>query len=268
MNDNNNQVHSQENWINHPHGKILSRTWYPSASTTELADQVPIVLMHDSLGSVELWREFPQRLCLISSRPVVAYDRLGFGKSAPRDQIPSLGFIAEEAQYYFPVVLEQLGIESFIVLGHSVGGGMAVNCAARFNGRCQGLVTLSAQTFPETQTLAGIRDAREYFQHPRTFARLEKYHGDKARWVLDAWTERWLSPEFASWSLNSVLPKVTCPVLALHGQNDPYGSSIHPETIAQLATGKSTMKLVADSEHIPHQEQQPVVLELIRDFLD
>lgn len=125
-----------------------------------------------------------------------------------------MDFIADEARTYFPALRQQLGIQRFIAFGHSVGGGMAVNCASSYPEDCEALITIATQAFPEDRTLQGIIVAKEQFKDNKQIERLKKHHGEKARWVLDAWIETWLHPEFTTWSLETVLPKVICPVLA------------------------------------------------------
>lgn len=141
---------------------------------------------------------------------------------------------------------------------------MAVETAARFPERCRALVTIAAQAFVEERTLAGIRDAKRDFQDPANMARLAKYHGDKARWVLDAWTETWLSPGFAGWTLDAALAAVRCPILALHGDQDEYGSRAHPE---RIAAGRGTARILPDTGHVPHREREALVIDEIRGFL-
>ncbi|WCM91294.1 alpha/beta hydrolase [Acidovorax sp. NCPPB 2350] len=251
-------------WIDHPRGRLFARHWSPAQAQRALA---PIVLFHDSLGCVDLWRSLPARLCEATARPVIAYDRLGFGRSAARAGRPPLDFIAEEAREFFPALRGQLGIGRFVALGHSVGGGMAIECAARFARDCEALVTIAAQVFPEERTLAGIRQAREQFRDPAQVQRLMKYHGDKAPWVLDAWIERWLDPAFAPWSLAGVLPGVACPVLAIHGGQDEYGSTRHPRRIGELAAGAAEVAILPGAGHVPHREDEPGLLALVARFL-
>jgi pimeloyl-ACP methyl ester carboxylesterase len=250
-------------WIDHPQGRIFARIWTPSADN----HQSPIVLFHDSVGCVELWRGFPAALSIGTQRPVIAYDRLGFGHSTARhDKLP-IDFIADEAKSYFPIIHEKLGLRKFVAFGHSVGGGMAVNCAAKFAADCEALITESAQVFPEDRTLQSISNAREQFKDDKELERLRRYHGEKAKWVLDAWTESWLHPEFASWSLAGVLPLVTCPVLAIHGIHDEYGSTRHPEMIGQLCRGPSRLEILPDTYHVPHRERQELIVSLASEFL-
>ena len=252
-----------DHWVLHPRGRLFARSWAPAGA----ASGAPLVLLHDSLGCVELWRDFPELLCEATGRHVVAYDRLGFGRSDAREGAMPLDFIADEAKRFFPVVLEQLGITRFVVFGHSVGGGMAVNCAAELGERCEALITESAQAFVEGRTVQGLLAAREQFKAPGQLEKLARYHGDQAAWVLEAWLGTWLSPAFSGWSLVDVLPRVRCPVLALHGADDEYGSPRHPEMIVSLASGPAQLALTVDTGHVPHRERPEHVIAVARAWL-
>lgn len=243
--------------------RLFARTWQPFPDN----GKAPIILLHDSLGSVELWRDFPQALAAATGRRVVAYDRLGFGQSDayPGDIVPD--FIARESTDSLPAVLDALGVGAFVLFGHSVGGDMSVIAATAFPERCLALITESAQAFAEDITLDGVRRARASFTDPAQMDRLRRYHGDKAPWVVRAWTESWLSPAFADWSLTPWIAKLTCPVLALHGDNDEYGSRRHPDMIVAQAKGPATLGLIKDCGHLPHREKQDVVLNLVAGFL-
>ena len=255
---------TQDMFINTDQGRLFSRLWLPGSPR---ADKTPIILFHDSLGCVTLWRTFPAVLSQATGRTVIAYDRLGFGKSAPHPGRQRYDFIHREAEIMFPLICQQLNIERFIALGHSVGGGMAVHCAARYPEACEAVITESAQAFVEERTLNGIRDARQAFARSANVARLERYHDDKAQWVLDAWVDTWLSPEFSDWSLGEVLPHVVSPLLAIHGDQDEYGSVRNPEFICQHAGGKSTLKVLAGIRHVPHREDEGAVVDLVAQFL-
>lgn len=244
-------------------GRIFVKTWTPDAGSTK----APVLMLHDSLGCVALWRDFPEALCARLGRDVIAYDRLGFGRSDSRTARPSLRFVAEEAEEIFPQLYTGLELTRVALFGHSVGGGMAANIAARHPEACEALVTVATQAFVEDRTTAGIRQAQQGFQDPAQFARLERYHGDKAQWVLDAWTGTWLSPDFADWSLFDVLPRITCPVLAIHGDSDEYGSHRFPESIAEMANGPSSALILENCGHIPHREQPDALLAAVDQFL-
>lgn len=265
-----------DHWVAHPAGRLFARSWTPAgaahpataaASSKPATPLAPIVLFHDSLGSVELWRDFPAELCAATGRRVVAYDRLGFGRSDARTGTLAMDFIGDEARTFFPAVRQALGIEDFVAFGHSVGGGMAVYCAAACAADCAALITIAAQAFPEERTLLGVREAKTQFAGDGQVERLARYHGDKARWVLDAWTETWLHPEFASWSLAEVLPRVSCPVLVIHGEHDEYGSTSHPEMIGHLSAGQARVEIIPDARHVPHRENPDQIVALVASFL-
>lgn len=264
----NSPIRARDTWVQTEHGRLFVRIWHPHDDDSALGAEIPVVLFHDSLGCVELWREFPARLALATGRPVVAYDRLGFGRSDPYRGDWTIDFIRDEARTFFPLLREQLGIGDFVALGHSVGGAMAALCAAAFPAACRALITESAQAFVEDRTLQGIRVAKEAFQEAGQLERLGKYHGDKARWVLDAWTETWLSLAFQSWSLDADLQGVVCPALILHGAEDEYGSVRHPMRIARAIAGETQLEILPGNRHVPHREAEATVLELIRHFLE
>jgi pimeloyl-ACP methyl ester carboxylesterase len=254
-----------DHWIPHAGGRLFARDW--PAPEGARATLPALVLLHDSLGCVELWRDFPARLRDATGRRVVAYDRAGFGCSDARAEPPSPDFIREEATAWFPLVRDQLALQRFAVLGHSVGGGMAVNIAAGRPDDCAALVTIAAQAFVEERTLEGLRAAQRSFAEPGALDRLARYHGDKARWVLSAWLDTWLSPAFASWSLAPVLPGVRCPLLALHGELDEYGSAAHPRMIAALAGGPASAQILSGRGHVPQREEPDEVVRRVADFV-
>lgn len=252
----------QQHWIDLPEGRLYAQSWLPA-----MEQGAPIILLHDSLGCVALWRDFPACLAQATGCRVIAYDRLGFGCSDTHPGQLRLGFVEAEACQGFGAVRRQLGIEQFLVFGHSVGGGMAIACAAAHAEHCLGLITESAQAFAEARTLEGIRAAARQFAEPGQLQRLQRYHGDKAGWVLRAWVDNWLSSDFASWNLDNVLAQVRCPLLSLHGDNDEFGSLAHPERLVRLAAGPSRKTILEGCGHVPHREQLPRVLEEIVRFL-
>jgi len=255
-------------WVETKQGRLFARIWSGKEPNKIPEKTAPIVLFHDSLGCVELWRSFPARLCDRTGRRVIAYDRLGYGKSDPCHNKPSTAFIQDEAQIYFRAVRKQLDFTEFIAFGHSVGGGMSIHCAGNFPDSCRSLVTESAQAFIEDRTVQGILHAKREFQQQGQVDRLRKYHGAKAEWVLNAWIETWLGPDFANWSLKTELPQVKCPVLVIHGKDDEFGSTRHPEMIGRLVSGPAQIKILSDCRHVPHREQEETVLHFVTGFLD
>lgn len=258
-------VATSDHRIATPRGALFARAWTPSASAA--GDRPAILLFHDSLGCVDLWRDFPACLADATGRRVVAYDRLGFGQSDPHPGPLPPTFVHDEAATGVAAVRAALGLDAIVAFGHSVGGGMAVAAAARLGDRCEALVTESAQSFVEDRTVDGVRAARATFAEPGQIERLERRHGAKARWVLDAWIETWLDPAFAAWTLDDDLRRVRCPTLALHGDRDEFGSARHPERIARLVRGAARVVILDDCGHVPHRDHPERVLDEVARFL-
>jgi pimeloyl-ACP methyl ester carboxylesterase len=257
---------SQDCWINTELGRLYARRW--SSALNRPRDVAPIVLFHDSLGCVALWREFPERLARTTNRDVVAYDRLGFGQSDAHQGKLTSCFVNDEARVGFRALREHLQIEHFLAFGHSVGGGMAIVCAANDADHCDGLIVESAQVFVEPHTLDGIRQAKQLFQQPGQLQRLKKYHGDKAAWVLNAWIDTWLAPDFAGWNLDVELQQLQCPLLAIYGDRDEYSSLRHPARIDRFTKGRATLKVMEACGHVPHRENGDAVIDLVTQWMD
>ena len=144
---------------------------------------------------------------------------------------------------------------------------MAVAAGAALPDVVAAIITESAQAFVEDRTLEGIAAARAVMRRPDQLARLARYHGDNARWVLDAWTETWLSPRFADWRLDDDLRGLRCPIFALHGERDEYGSRAFPERIGSLPPAGTTFLILDDCGHIPHRQKPDAVLDAVGRFL-
>jgi len=258
-------VTSTEHWIDLPQGRLYARSWLPDLAGAP--ERAAIVLFHDSLGSVDLWRDFPAQLAAATGRRVVAYDRLGFGRSSAHPGGWGVDFIAEEARHIFPNLRQDLGLERCIPYGYSVGGGMAANCAAFHPEACTALITQSAQAFVDEGVRQGIRQAETAFAQPGQRERLSKYHGDKTEWVLRAWIDTWLSEDFAPWRIDATAAAIPCPLLVMHGEQDEYGSLDHPRHIAGLASGPSELVVIKNCHHVPHREHPETVLRTVQRFL-
>ena len=253
---------TEDRYLPTQHGDVFTRRWRSGDFR-----KPPIILMHDSLGCVELWRDFPEQLAVATERDVVAYDRLGFGRSAPHPGGWSNRFMRDEAERFFPPVWHALDIERFVVLGHSVGGIMSASVAASHPHSCLALITIAALAFVEDRTLQGIRLTQAAFNEPGQLERLRKYHGDKAEWVLSAWIDTWLSDSYSGWTIEESASGFDCPLLAIHGLEDEYGSLAHPQRVAAIGNGFVQKLLIEGCKHTPHKEQPEVVLAAIRRFL-
>jgi len=244
-------------------GYLYIKEWIPE----QLLSETPLIMLHDSLGCIGLWRSFPELLARKLSRHIIAYDRLGFGQSTARHDLPSVNFIKEEAHTFFPLVKRHCSIQKYMLLGHSVGGGMSLNIAAT-DKDCIAVVSIAAQAFVEDITLKGIKDAKEMFKKPGNIERLKKWHKEKAQWVLNAWTGVWLSPDFAQWNLAYCIKEVTSPVLIIHGENDEYGSNAFPDYIEDNVASVTTKNILKECGHMPHNEKTNEVVDSIISFIN
>ncbi|PCM45835.1 alpha/beta fold hydrolase [Marinobacter sp. ANT_B65] len=260
-------ISAHDRYVSTSAGNLYVKVWTPATEGISRT-KAPVVLFHDSLGSVELWRDFPEQLALSLGRQVIAYDRPGFGRSYARTDVMKTDFIMEEATGPFTTLRRELGIGNFVAFGHSVGGAMAAVCAATFPDHCIALITEAAQAFVEDRTIDGIRDAETLFAQDGQIERLKKYHGEKAEWVLRAWVDTWLSETFRHWTLTETLSRVRCPVLAIHGEDDEYGSARHPEQYTSLPAGLCVMEMLKECGHVPHREKQNQVVQLVSDFME
>ncbi|MFO0829524.1 MAG: alpha/beta hydrolase [Phycisphaerales bacterium] len=253
---------TRDAFVDVPGGRVFVRAWERASRES------PLILLHDSLGCVDLWREFPGALSRRLRRTVFAYDRLGFGRSSERHDVPSADFVREEATTQFPALRRALGIDRCVLFGHSVGGSMAFHIASTWPDACDAVISEATQPVMEERTFEGIRDACRVFARPEQFEKLRRLHGSRAEWVLRAWAERWLSPEFARWSLEAVLAAVRCPILAIHGDRDEFGSIAFPRAIERWSSGPCTVAILEPCGHVPHRERANDVLTLVARFLE
>lgn len=240
--------------------RLRIRRWLPEAA--EKRD--PIVLLHDALGSIPQWRHFPARLAESCRREVIAYERKGHGQSSPLTETREKDYLHREALEDLPALLEQLGIATPLLVGHSDGGSIALIYAAHH--QPLKIVSLAAHVIVEDVTLAGIR--RALLEREDLTRRLRKYHGEKTETLFNAWTGTWLDPQFRDWDITGLLPDISCPVLAIQGRNDEYGSPEQVRLIEKGAGGPVRTLLPDDCGHAPHREKTDRVLEEIRWFVD
>lgn len=226
-----------------------------------------LVFLHEGLGCAAMWKDFPQRLCALAGCPGLVYDRLGYGRSDPLSKQRSVHYLHEYALIELPPVLARLlPGRPYIVIGHSDGGSIALlHGAARPDGLL-GVITEAAHVFVEDVTLAGIRSALAAWQTGKLRG-LERYHGDKTAAIFHAWTDTWLAPAFAQWNIEGVLASIACPVLALQGEGDQYGTAAQLASIATRAP-HARQHLLPDCGHTPHLENPGATLAAMAAFID
>ncbi|OGB04232.1 MAG: alpha/beta hydrolase [Burkholderiales bacterium RIFCSPHIGHO2_12_FULL_69_20] len=227
-----------------------------------------IVFLHEGLGSLAMWRDFPQRLCEATGCRGLVYSRPGYGKSTPRaaDEAWGLDFLHRQAEEVLPALLAALDVTGrYALFGHSDGGSIALIHAAHHPERVAAAVVLAPHIRVEEFGLASIRQAREQYLHGDLRGRLARYHDDvdSAFW---GWNDVWLSPDFPQWQISSDLNNIRCPMLAIQGIDDPYGTLAQIEGIAQAVPDTQLLTLTGCG-HVPHRDQPDAVLAACQRFL-
>ena len=229
---------------------------------------LPLIFLHDSLGCVRLWRDFPQQLAAETEQPVYLYDRQGYGRSqAFSNQYREPDYMHREADTLI-AFMDICGLEKAVLFGHSDGGSIALLAAAKYPQRIQAIITEGAHIFVEDITLKGIRAAVVQYAQTDLARKLAKYHGDHTEPVFRAWTDTWLRPDFRNWNIEDQLPQINCPALILQGEEDEYGSPLQVQRIQEQVTGPAETWLIPGAKHTPHKEQAAVVLQRCISFLN
>jgi pimeloyl-ACP methyl ester carboxylesterase len=228
----------------------------------------PLVFLHEGLGCIAMWKDFPAALCARVGREGVVYDRWGYGRSEPLDRPRTPRYLHEEAELSLPAVLDALAIPKAALLGHSDGGTIALLFAAACPERTAAMITEAAHVFVEEVTLAGIRAAVAAYAATDLPRRLARYHGDKTDTVFRAWHETWLSPGFRDWNIEPELRHVRAPTLVLQGEDDEYGTPAQVAAIAAGIKGPVETALLPNCAHVPHLQARAAVLERAAGFLE
>lgn len=225
-----------------------------------------LVFLHEGLGSVAMWKDFPRRLCAATGCPGLVYDRRGYGRSPALVRARTVHYLHESALAELPAVLAALLPQrDYILFGHSDGGSIALLHGAERPARLRGIVTEAAHVMVEQVTLDGIAGAAEAWQAGK-LAGLARYHGDKTAAIFHAWADTWRDPAFAHWHIGYALPSIGCPVLALQGRDDQYGTPAQLDAIVVAVPGARAL-LLDDCGHTPHAEQAERVLEIAAAFV-
>jgi pimeloyl-ACP methyl ester carboxylesterase len=230
----------------------------------EIAGAEPaLVFLHEGLGSVRLWRDFPDRLAAATGRRALVYSRAGHGDSYVPDAPRTPRFMHEEALDVLPGLLEAHGIERPVLVGHSDGGSIALIHASRHP--VTGLVVLAPHVFVEDLSVASIAEARDTFETTDLRDRMARHHRD-AEATFRLWNDIWLAPEFRDWNIEDVLAGVTAPVLAIQGAHDQYGTLAQIDAIA-AGVGGPFERAVLDARHAPHLEAPEETLRAATEFI-
>ena len=226
----------------------------------------PIVMLHEGLGSVSMWRDFPHRVAHATGRDIVVYSRAGYGRSSPATLPRGVRYMHDEALVALPQLLDALGIVRPILLGHSDGASIALIHAGRSGRPVAGLALMAPHVLVEDLSVASIEAAKVAWRTTDLRARLARHHDDVDA-AFTGWNDIWLHPDFRAWNIEAEVRGLGCPVLAIQGEDDEYGTMDQVERIARLAPDVELVRL-ADCRHSPHRDQPEAVLEALVRFCD
>ena len=225
-----------------------------------------LVLLHEGLGCVALWRGFPAALAGATGLPVVAYSRAGYGQSGPAALPRPVDYMTREALDVLPQVLDAIGPGPVILLGHSDGATIAAEYAGRVaDRRVRGVILMAPHFFTEPMGLSEIARARDVFDAGDLGARMARYHRDPVA-TFRGWNDAWLNPDFRAWDVTEVIDTLRVPVLAIQGRQDQYGTLAQVEVVEARSYAPVDLLVLDSCRHAPHEDQPQAVLAAIAEF--
>lgn len=238
----------------------------------ERRDRPLVVFLHEGLGSLAMWKDFPRQLCDAASVRGLRYSRPGYGRSTPRapDERWGVDFMHRQAEEVLPAFLAAVGVDALAsplwLFGHSDGGSIALLHAARFPRAVAGVIAVAPHIFVEAVSVTSIEAARRAYLETDLRSRLARYHDDVDS-AFFGWNDVWLDPAFRNWTIADRLPLIRCPVLAVQGEDDEYGTMAQIDGIASAVPHARRVKLAACG-HSPHRDQPERLLDSVLRFME
>ena len=225
----------------------------------------PLVFLHEGLGSIGQWRDFPDRLARATGCRALVYDRYGYGQSEVlKEARVSVKFMHDGALRELPDLLRNLEIENPILVGHSDGASIAlINSAVH---PVRGVAVMAPHVFIEDVCIRSIGKAAASFETSGLKEGLAKYHKDASK-TFHLWADAWLDPAFREWNIAAYLPRIKCPLLAIQGEGDEYGTMAQLDAIKRQVSGPCELLKLPDCGHSPHRDQPETVLNSISGFV-
>ena len=224
-----------------------------------------LVLLHEGLGSVSMWRDFPDLLATSTGHPVLTYSRYGYGRSTELGEPRKPYYMHHEALAVLPEVLSELGIHEPFLIGHSDGASIAIIYAGGGH-PVKGMMLMAPHVFVEDLTIESIAAARDRFDAGGLAGRLARYH-DHPQSMFRGWSDIWLKPEFRAWNIEASVKTCAAPILLIQSRNDPYGTLAQLDSIEKHARVPVEKVLLSDCGHSPHVDRSIETLEAITDFV-
>jgi pimeloyl-ACP methyl ester carboxylesterase len=226
-----------------------------------------LVFLHEGLGSVALWKDFPELVAEATGCSALVYSRYGYGKSDRLTQPRAVDYMHQEALEALPEVLDALSIRDPVLIGHSDGASISIIHAASGRQPVRGLVLMAPHVFVEDITIAAIAQAKAAFEAGDLATKLGRYHEDPMG-AFRGWSEIWLHPDFRAWNIEACLPRITAPALLIQGEDDQYGTMAQIEALERQLGGPVETAVLARCAHSPHVDQTQGTLEAIAEFVE
>jgi pimeloyl-ACP methyl ester carboxylesterase len=253
------------NWGDKP-----TRIEYQCVGSDDLTKPL-VVFLHEGLGSVTMWKDFPQQLCEAANCRGLVYSRPGYGKSTPREKSDAwqADFMHRQAFEVLPAFFKALDIDTEanppILYGHSDGGSIALLFAARYPTNTSATIVVAPHIFVEDISVSSIEAAKIAYQTTDLRSKLARYHDDVAS-AFWGWNNVWLSPAFQHWNLTQAIKTITCPLLAIQGLDDEYGTLEQIHSIKRILP-KTTLLEIPDCGHSPHRDQPKALIDACVSFI-
>lgn len=225
-----------------------------------------IIFLHEGLGCIEMWKDYPETLCNALNVRGIIYDRAGYGHSPGSLEGRTKEYLHDAANELAQFI-DHFNIDSPILYGHSDGGSIALIYAGTYPDKVKALITEAAHVFNEPETIKGVLEARPWFDEGKMEG-LRKYHGDRYKEVFFAWNDIWIDESFKDWNITDLLPNIICDQIIIQGEDDQYGTLLQVETIKSLTRGSTTTLTPEKCGHAPFKEQKEIVLKEAKKFLN
>jgi len=253
-----------DDFINIRDSFIKTRHLIPEGLTD---DTITLLILHEGLGSIGQWKNFPENLANALQLKTLLYDRFGHGESGNFIEKREKDYLEKEAFDILPELLNITNTGKVFIVGHSDGATIALLYASLHRKNTVGVVSEAAHVFVEQITLTGLINAREaYESNPRFRERMLLYHGDKTDTLFYAWNNIWRDENYRDWNVEKYLKDVKCPVLVVQGEHDEYGSEKQVDAIVNAVSGFKEKYVVPECKHIPHLEKQAEIIDKIKWF--
>lgn len=247
-------------------GHQLEYEWFIPSPELLRQDAPVLVFLHEGLGSLAMWKDFPAQVAQATGCRALVYSRHGYGRSECLQQARKVDFMHVEALEVLPEVLNRFDIDNPILVGHSDGASIALIHAGTARRPVRGLVLLAPHVFVEDLTVASIAEAKTAYQTTDLPDKLARYHDDPDN-TFWGWNNIWLHPEFRHWNIEAFLPRIACPILAIQGEADEYGTMAQVDSIARHAADVDVLKLEG-CRHSPHRDRPDEVMRAIQRFVE